>query len=187
MKVSVWISRFAAIAIVIAIAGALWLLLALPFINSFMDHRESIAQSQEMLAKYRQLDVSRAQIDTKLQQLHNDQQTEGRLLTGGSVQLVGAKLQNSLKETIEANKGNLVSMQMLPPRDEDGFRRLTLGVNLSANMESLQQILYAIEDQSPYLFIEDMELRTSGAVDDTTNPEIQVEFEVFGYMPVEAQ
>jgi hypothetical protein len=62
-----------------------------------------------------------------------------------------------------------------------------LAVNLSATMASLQQILYAIEDQSPYLFIEDMELRTSGGVDDATNPEIQVEFEVFGYMPIETQ
>ena len=187
MKLSAWASRSAAFAILIATGAALWLMLVQPLIASYVEHRESIARSQEMLAKYQGLDSTRAQIDSSLDKLHAAQETEERLLKGGSTQLVGANLQNRLKELIEADGGILTSMQVLPVREEQGFQRISMVVTLTATIESLQQILYAIEDQSPYLFIEDLELLTNRGIAEVSEGEgsrdLQVHFEVFGYTP----
>ena len=98
----------------------------------------------------------RGQIDANLQKLQAEQDSEGRLLTGGSVQLVGAKLQNRMKELIEAENGNLTSMQVLPVQEEKGFQRISMAVNPTAPITSLQKILYPVwkKIHSPYLFIE---------------------------------
>jgi hypothetical protein len=190
MKVSVWASRGAAIAILIAVIIAFYLTLGQPLIDSFIAHRESITQSQAILAKYQDLNASRAQINTRLKRLRTAQENEGRLLTGESAQLVGAKLQNRLKELVEANNANLGSMQLLAVRQEEGFQRVSMAVALKAPIESLQSILYEIENQSPYFFIEKLELRRDRSfaqmADSEKESELQVRLEFYGYMPPEA-
>jgi general secretion pathway protein M len=189
MNLSQWASRSAAFAILIATGAAFWLMLAQPLIAAFVEHRESIARSQEMLAKYRGLDSTRAQIDSSLHTLHAAQETEERLLKGGSTQLVGAKLQNRLKELIVADGGILTSMQLLPVREEQGFQRISMAVTLTATIESLNQILFAIEDQNPYLFIEDLEVTANRSIMEISaggSRDLQVHFEVFGYMSMQS-
>ena len=175
-----------AVAILIGIGAAAWFMLAEPLIASFFEHRESIARSQEMLVKYKALVSTSKEIDLGLRKLHTAQQNEDRLLKGASTQLVGAMLQNRLKEIIDVNKGSLTSIQVLPVRDEEGFKRIPLAVTLTASVESLQKIVYMIEDESPYLFIENLELQSNRGMmevsEEQGSPDLQVHFEVFGYM-----
>jgi general secretion pathway protein M len=186
MNVPTLAGRSAALAILLGIIAAAWLLAVQPLIVSFFEHRESIGRSWDMLARYKGLASTRSQLDSSLEKLHAAQKTEDRLLTGGSAQLVGAKLQNSLKEVIESNGSALTSMQILPAREEEGFKRVSISVSLTATIESLQQILYAIENRNPYLFIENLEVRTNrgsfqrGGEEDSRN--LQVHFDVYGYM-----
>jgi general secretion pathway protein M len=187
IKASLFARKAAAIAILMLIAGAVWLVLIRPLIDSFMTYRESIAQSQEMLAKYQRLDASRSKIDANLQELRSAQESEARVLKGGSTQLVGAELQNHLKGLIESHNANLVSMQVLPVREEQRFQRISMAVTLRATINALQPILFAIEDQSPYLFVEDLELRSNrGFIAESEEQalELQVQFVVFGYMAI---
>jgi general secretion pathway protein M len=189
MKASVWASRSAALAILIGIAAALWLYLFQPLLVSFFDHRESLRQSQEALARYEKLNTSRQELEKTLQQVHATQGSEGRLFMGASTQLVGAAIQNRLKALIEAGGGVLISMQMLPVREEEGFRRVPMSISLRATIESLQPILYAIETNSPYLFIENLEARSNrgimgaGLPESEESHELEIRFEVYGYMP----
>jgi general secretion pathway protein M len=140
-----------------------------------------------MLAKYQRLDASRSKIDANLQELRSAQESEARVLKGGSTQLVGAELQNHLKGLIESHNANLVSMQVLPVREEQRFQRISMAVTLRATINALQPILFAIEDQSPYLFVEDLELRSNrGFIAESEEQalELQVQFVVFGYMAI---
>jgi general secretion pathway protein M len=186
MQLSGWMGRSVAVAILIGIGAAAWFMLAEPLIASFFEHRESIARSQEMLVKYKALVSTSKEIDLGLRKLHTAQQNEDRLLKGASTQLVGAMLQNRLKEIIDVNKGSLTSIQVLPVRDEEGFKRIPLAVTLTASVESLQKIVYMIEDESPYLFIENLELQSNRGMmevsEEQGSPDLQIHFEVFGYM-----
>jgi len=196
MKAATWMSRFAALGILITAGCALWLILGRPVIESFLELRTSIAQSQETLARYRRLDATRAQLDTSLQRLSDARQADGQLLAGSSTQLIGARLQNHLKELVEANKANLTSMQLLPVREEDGFQRISMAVTFSGTIEALQSILFAIEYQSPYLFVEGLELRANREMlfnsseppqsqglpqSSEVSRELQIQCVVFGY------
>ena len=189
MNLSASASRGAAVGILIGISAALWFIIVQPTIISFFEHRESIAQSQEMLAKYRGIASTRADLDSSLRKLRAAQETEDRLLTGGSTQLVGAKLQNSLKESIETNGGTLTSMQVMTGREEEGFFRIPIAVTLTSTIEPLEKIIYTIETQNPYLFIENLVIQTNQgfteASDDEQARNLQVHFDVYGYMPIQ--
>jgi hypothetical protein len=186
MNLAASAGRGAAVAILFGMGVVIWLMLMQPLITSFFGHRESILRSQEMLTRYQGLASTRSQIDYSLRTLHAAQATEDQLLTGGSTQLVGAKLQNSLKESVETNGGVLTSMQLLPVRDEEGFQRVSIAVTLTATIESLQKIIYTIEEQNPFLFIENLELQANEglmqASDEGDARNLQVHFEVYGYM-----
>jgi Type II secretion system (T2SS), protein M subtype b len=189
MNLSKSAGRVVAVAILIGLFAGLWLMLAQPLIGSIFEHRESIAHSQEMLAKYRRLAATKTDIDASLQKLHAAQQSEDRLLSGASTQLVGAKLQNSLKGVVEASGGALTSIQMLPAVEDGGFQRIAMAITLTATINSLQKIIYTIENQNPYLFIEDLSIQANQgfiqASDESEPQALQVHFEVYGYMSIQ--
>jgi general secretion pathway protein M len=184
MKMTALIRRVAALGILLGLVLGFWVLLPQQLIDAFLAHRDSIAHSQELLARYQRIEASRANLDSDLKQLQDTEETEGRLLTGASTQLAGAELQTKLKALIKSNHASLTSMQVLPVRDEHEFKRVSISVTLSARLKTLVPILFSIETQHPYLFIEDLELRkTPGLVkvSDTTD-DLQVKLTVVGYM-----
>jgi len=189
MNVSKWVSRFAAIALLLALVWVCQLLFIRPLIEAFFTHRDSIAHSQETLVRYRQLNKAGTKIDAKLKEVRTAQQNEGRLLTGGSTQLAGAKLQNRVKELVDASGASLGSVQLLPVREEEGYQRVSMAITLKATVKSLQSILYEIESQSPYFFIEKLELRKDQGyvsdIDATDTDDLQVRIEFYGYMSSE--
>jgi hypothetical protein len=186
MKLSTWASRTAAIIILIVALIGFQFMIGQPLIDSFMAHRESISDSQAVLKKYQELNASRGEVSSKLRRLREAQENEGRLLTGENAQLVGAKLQNRLKELLDANNASLGSMQLLGVREEEGFQRVSMAATLKASIEALQSILYEIENQSPYFFVEKLELRRDRAFVRTPDPvkenDLQIRLEFYGYM-----
>ena len=124
MTLSPAVSKSAALALLFGVLAAAWLMLVQPLILSFFEHSAAIERSREMLARYQGLASTKSELDSSLQALQAAQKSEERLLRGGSAQLVGAKLQNSVKEFIEQSGGALTSMQVLPVREEEGFQRI---------------------------------------------------------------
>lgn len=189
MTIPTWISRFFALVLLVLLIGLLQLLVGQPLIDSFAEHRSSIARSQEMLAKYSQLNGSREQMHGRLQEVQAAYESQERLLSGDSFQLAGAELQNRLKYLVDASNAELGSMKLLPVREEEGFRRISVAIAFSSTINSLQSILYEVETQTPYLFVEKLELRKSrnlanaSVVDDAG--ELKVRLEAYGYMLIE--
>jgi hypothetical protein len=185
MRLSPFMSRCAALLMLGGAILLLWLVLLQPFVDSWIAHRESIGDSLATLAKYKQLNSSRAAVYQNLQQLRLAQKSESRLLTGGSSQLAGAKLQNHIKEIVDSQKGTLISVQTLPVQDEEGFQKISIIVVLNTNLDSLMTILYDIEYQTPYLFVDGLDIRRNAGVMASASEgsdTLQVQFEIYGYM-----
>ena len=48
-----------------------------------------------------------------------------------------------------------------PTAKEDGrYRQITVNVQLTANIVALRKILYAIENHTPFLFVDSLQVRT---------------------------
>lgn len=194
MIVSSWISRAVALLLLMVPIAVLQLFIGSPLINSFVDSRESIAKSQATLEQLRHLASSRQEVEARLQEFKARHKSEGSLLKAQSVELAGAALQSHLRQLLEANGAELDSMQLLPVREEEGFRRISVSFSFRATMNSLQPVLYAVETQVPYLFVQKLELRslrrlmsTVRSSTDDQSEELRVQLEVYGYQWIEQQ
>ena len=78
--------------------------------------------------------------------------------------------------------------------DEQGFRRITLRIQMSATIEALFETIYALETGTPVLFVENLDIhsrfvrRRSSQTDTQVAPDaplLVVAFDLSGYMPLE--
>ncbi|MEE8560048.1 MAG: type II secretion system protein GspM [Alphaproteobacteria bacterium] len=183
------VSRSLAVAILVAALAALWVLLVAPVTEKFEGYGRSISHSRELLVRHLQIAAQRARLETELEELRRAQSSTGRFLEGGGIELVAAEAQNKVKNLIDANGATLKSTQILPAQEKDNFRKLTIRVTLSADTEALQKIFHALETANPYLFLDNIDIRSrrrrARRGRSVSQGELQIRFDLYGYMRIE--
>ncbi len=181
-----WMSRLAAVALLIGILGGAYLFIVSPLIAAYRDTDRAISQASEMLQRYQRIARTRAALEARLEKLTRRQQSSGIYLRGDTDALAAAELQDSATTTIEANGGRVRSIQTLQPRNEDDFVRVSVRVQFTASIESLQRVLYALESGKPFLFITNLDVRSRlkrrGQTREAADPTLAVRFDVSGYL-----
>jgi general secretion pathway protein M len=106
---------------------------------------------------------------------------------GNTPALMGADLQDTVRNYVESNGGRIMSSQLMPHKDEGGYRLLTASVMISANIQNTRRILYEIEGRTPYLLIENFTVRSqvppSFKAVPGFEPDMTVSFDVVGMAP----
>lgn len=179
--------RFIAIALLVAAIALPWRLIVQPLLQSYDERAEALAAQRNLLARYRNLADSRAQLRARLQVIQTEPTSQAGYLTGESETLIAAELQNLVRTTIERNGGRLESTQILAPVSEGAFRRLTLRVRMSADTDGLFRILYDLESMLPYLFLDSLDIasrerRTRRSISGPEGSALSVSYDVYGYM-----
>ncbi|HYH17544.1 MAG TPA: type II secretion system protein GspM [Azospirillum sp.] len=98
-------------------------------------------------------------------------------LRGDTPALAGAALQALVGELARAHGVRLDSTQVLDDRDEDGFRRIAVGVRLGADVAALRTLFHAIETGRPRLLLDAVTVRAAGS----GAAPLEVRFTVYGY------
>lgn len=183
------VSRSLAVAILVAALAALWVLLVAPVTEKFEGYGRSISHSRELLVRHLQIAAQRARLERELEELRRAQSSTGRFLEGGGIELVAAEAQNKVKNLIDANGATLQSTQILPAQEKDNFRKLTIRVTMSADTEALQRIFHALETANPYLFLDNIDIRSrrrrARRGRSVSQGELQIRFDLYGYMRIE--
>ncbi len=185
--------RILAVAILAAPLAALWGLVVGPVTTKFESYDQSIAQSQALLARYLRIGAARERLQRQLKEVRQTQASLGGFLEGASGELAAAQLQNKVKGLVEASAGRLKSIQMLKEQEENNFRRVAIRVTMIADTEAVQKTFYALESTSPYLFLDNIDIRASRRVRASRRRarktqsagDLQVRYDVYGYMRVE--
>jgi general secretion pathway protein M len=184
------VRRLVALALLAAVILAVWGYVVAPVVAGYREAAESIAQSRQQLAQYRRIAARAPQLQAELDRLRQGELSRVGLLEGDKDTLVVAELQNRIKTLAEASGGELRSLQALPVRDEEHLRQITVRAHLSFGEEGLLQVLHALESSRPYLFIDNVDVRSR-----TTRPRrapnqpeapagiaLEARFDVIGYM-----
>ena len=153
------LGRLLALAILVAVVAGAYEFVFAPLSGRFTEYRESIAQSRELYVKYQRIAAGQPQLETQLDALKRRERAEGGYLEGASETLAAAGLQNRLKGLFARSGGALKSLQILPAKPEEAFLRITVRAQLSADTNALRQILHALEADTPFLFVENVDLR----------------------------
>jgi general secretion pathway protein M len=164
------------VALLAAVAVPVWLLnrhydAALEDLTSRNERFRRIAQTRPELV--RQLDAIRAK------------ETRRFFLRSGAPAFSAAELQEAMRAVVEGNGGRLIAMQPPAVRDESRYRQITVNVQLTANIFALRKILNAIDANTPYLFVDNLMVRTQVPSNfrpgPGAEPEMFVSLDVMGY------
>lgn len=164
------------VAIAAAIAIPVWLL------NRHYD--AALADNLDKLERYRRIAATRPQIARQLEAMRT-RDTRKFFLRSGGAALSAAEAQEAVRSLVEASGGHLITMQAPASKEEGRYRQVTVNVQLTANIFALRKILHAVETNTPYLFVDNVMVRTQvpgnfkpapGA-----EPDMFVQFDVSGY------
>jgi general secretion pathway protein M len=181
-----WLSRTLAIAILtVGFAGPV-VAVVMPLTNDYDTTRARIAEAARSLAHYRQIAERLPERRVRLAALLQRSKQQSGFLANRSETLIGAELQSRVKRLVEAANGELRSSQVLPARDQDGYRQVSVRVEMVAELPAAQSVLYQIEaSAAPVLFLDEVNLRAhpmDRRDGSDIDPPVDVSFRVYGYL-----
>jgi general secretion pathway protein M len=158
--------------------------LVLPVLLLHRHYDDTIATLTDRLERYRRV---AAQAPEYRKALATMREKDGRrfFLRNTAANLAGAELQEQVRAAIEGNGGRITTSQNQGPKDEGRFRQIVVTVQFFATTPALQKILFALEAQPPYLYVENMTLRPLNAFRGFRpapgqEPEVNVQLDVAG-------
>ena len=167
----------AAIIAVLAItAGPVWMANA--------SRQATLDDAYERLQRYQQISARDQELLPQYEEQLRTQRAAGNHLRSETSAVAGAELQKLLKEITSRSKAQILSTQLLPVTEEQGFLRVALKVRLRGELQPILQSLYDIETDDVYMFVDGLALRDNmvGRTNSTYRP-MDAEFELVAYMP----
>jgi general secretion pathway protein M len=178
--------RFVAVGL-LALAGlAFYSFVADPLLAGYADSRRQTAEARATLEHYQALGRDIPELKKQLDALHRRGATGAGYLDGQNETLVAAALQERLKGAVTQTGGRLNSTQVLASSEKGQTRRVTVRGQMQMSIGTLQRVLYTLESGSPYLFVDNLDVRPMvGAPGPETqggDALLDVHFDVYGYM-----
>lgn len=166
----------AVVLVVAAIALPVWML-----------HRHYDSAGEDLadkLARYQRIAATRGQVQQALDTVRA-KEPRRFYLKAVTAPLAGAEVQDLAKALIESNGGKVITAQAGVPREEGRYRQVSVNLQFTANMVSLRRILNAMETGLPYLFVDNVVIRSQVPATFKPapggEPEMFVQFDVIGY------
>ena len=145
------------------------------------DLEDEAASKAKTLAKYKALIAQKPQIEESLAALKQARKTESaKTIEGQTPSIAAASLQNAVKGIITSRGGSITSERADKPEEAEKFRIITVTVEaVLPDTRALADTLYAIETQSPYLVVREMDTRIRAFKDPR---DLSVKFRISGLM-----
>lgn len=177
-------SRRVAIAI---LAGVILLAVVIVFLIAWIPTRHYSVVLDDMtnrLDRYRRIAAMQPEVAKRLEAMRQQDPKRFFLRTGAAA-LSAAEAQEAMRGIIEGGGGRLITMQAPSTRDDGRYRQVTVNVQLTANIQALRKILHAIETRTPFLFVDNLMVRSQVPSNFkpgvNSEPEMFVQFDVSGY------
>lgn len=154
-------------------------------IGEYDDTQAAAQQLQAAIERRQKVEAKLAELQAELAGLKQHQTSAVGFMQSSTESLAAAELQSRIKSVVEGAHGELRSTQILPGREEGGFRRVAIRGQIVADIAALQRILYQLESSAPFVFLDNVEIRaraTSRAKAQGENPALDVRFDLYGYL-----
>jgi len=160
------------------------LALAVPVMLVHRHYDAAIEQLTDRMERYHRIIAMAPGLKVGLEQV---KARDGRkfYLKNAAPALAAAEIQEFAKTVIEAQSGKLTSIQIIPHKDDGGYRQIAVNLQFSGSIASIQKILYALETRQPYLFVDNLSIRSrllsNYRAAPGVEPEYFVQFDLTGY------
>ncbi|MEJ2426693.1 MAG: type II secretion system protein GspM [Candidatus Thiodiazotropha sp.] len=184
-------SRVLAITLLVIVLLGLILLVGLPVwsMNRTLDER--IAEQRHQIGLYQRMASQTDYYQSAYDRLSRTRQADRRYLQSETESLSEAELQRRVKQIVSAAQGEIVSAQVINISKEEGFSRVSVRIRMKSNLTQSVQIFHRLESEKPYLFIDEVTLRSRPVVrrripatDQIRKAEsiLDIDFQLVGYL-----
>lgn len=175
-----------AVGILASVVIAVFAITAGPIWVANASRQATLDEAQERLQRYQRIRARDQELLPQYQALLQKQRSAGNHLRSETSAVAGAELQRIVKAVTSSNRAQILSTQLLPVSDEQGFLRVALKVRLRGELPGVLQSLYDIETNDVYMFIDNLSLTDNmagrGMPQGQLHP-MDAEFELVAYMP----
>lgn len=118
---------------------------------------------RDQITQYQRLVATLPRLQQELELVRNRDDTKTFYFAAETPALAGAQLQSEVQDIIRASGARPVSTQILPIDSNEQPPRIRVRIQFQGSIESLLNVLYRIESARPFLFIDQMSLRSSAS------------------------
>jgi general secretion pathway protein M len=176
--------RRLAIGLLLAAIVAVVAALAIPVWLRHRHYDVALEENLDKLERYRRIAATRPEVTRQLEAMRG-KDSRKFFLRSGAAAFSAAEAQEAVRAIVEANGGRLITMQAPSSRDEGRYRQVTVNVQLTANIFALRKIIAAIEGNTPFLFVDNMMIRSQVQANHKpapgAEPDMFVTLDVTGY------
>jgi general secretion pathway protein M len=177
-------SRAAAVLLLAVCIAVLAAAVAVPTLALHRRYDDAIATRVDRLTREHRIIAMAPELERQLRDIAQRNPGQYYLRNANPV-LAAAEIQEVAKRQVDANACKLLSMGILPPKDEAVDTKVGINVQLTCNLDSLEKVVYALETAKPYLFIDNLSIRSNAYAAPNaapTAPDLQVQFDLSGYV-----
>lgn len=156
-------SRYAALVLLLAVLSLVVVAIAWPVLRLHQHYNEHIEEYSDHLSRFRRVAALRPDIESAVAAVTR-QDGHKFYLQATTSTLAAAELQNQVTKIIESQQGRIISSQSLPAKEDmkgGKATKVAVSVQMAAAMVPLQLILHRIESTEPYLFIDQVTIRST--------------------------
>lgn len=151
--------------LLILVPGLLITAVAVPLLVRLERLDTAIAERRDQLFKYRRLIATLPGLRAELEQVKANEDFKAFYFSAPTPALAGAELQRKVQDIVTAASGRLISTQLLPEEKEENPPRVRIRTQIQGSTETLMDILYEIEQARPFLFVDQLSVRSSARPD----------------------
>jgi general secretion pathway protein M len=180
------VRRIAAVGLLFAAVAGPCLGIVVPMIDAYRDAQNQLEQVRALLQRAEAAAGKREPLKAALAKLKQSDDADGGFLKGTNDSLAAAHIQSRVKAVLDSAQGDLKSTQILPSKKEGSLTRVGVRVQMAGPIAAVQKVLYSLESGAPFLFTENVEIRTRpvvrGAGPRRDEASVDMRFDAYGYL-----
>ncbi len=191
--------KLLAVGLLLVLIAAGWFLIFENIAAKFAYYEKSIERQLELLARFQAVAAKEDELELRIEKLREVEKSRGGFLEGPTANVAAAELQKWLKDLVTRNSALLKSSQIYAAETaKSGFEKVSLGLTVVGDFDSLFQTLHSIETGTHFLVVEEFNARKQvvrrrvrsraerGVVDTRGEAEtlIQARIRIAGYLRV---
>jgi len=190
-------SRTAALLLLLTAILAGYALIVEPIISGYSETDRQIEEARDQLARFERAAAMRPALVKQMKELNERRTSGGYFLAVSTDALAAAGLQDQVRDLVIEKGGSIRSIQPMPGVASDGLTRITLRVQMAGTIETLLDVLYALETGNPILFVDSLDVQKrdnaqrdnaqAGGDSGAETGTLAIAVDLSGYLPKESK
>lgn len=180
--------RWLAVGLLVTVVLIISIIIVKPLISKGMELHEAKNSLVLRLQQYERILAKKEFVTASMTKINQQHEKQGYFNSQKTDALASAEMQEFIKKAIVDAGGELSSTQALPVSNDDKFSRITVRVRMKGSSEVLRAVLYKIETSTPFIIINQLDIRPMrGSRNRTTlqiesSNELNVNFQAVSFM-----